>query len=269
MGLPHDISEEAAAVLAAPEKDRARLAEAFLSGHDALWRAIVKRYIRSSGLPQSDFDDAVQAVRLEVYDLLQQGPPPGVTWGQALWQRAQTAMKALAASGATTGFAGMTGLVRRRRSLETMRDRTGLSGRQLVEAWNAETSKTRSDAVRQGAVASEDDLVDRKMIPDENPLSWSVGHLDVTYDDVIGAAVTTRMVALISSVCAKEDKLAGQIAEIWLTSSAMGEPVSCAEIARRISVPGKKPVHRAKVLSLMPRVREIAREVACEQLVEA
>jgi hypothetical protein len=265
VGQDHDIEADAAAVEATPAARRDQAIELFLARYNALWLRIARRYSRSNGIRQCDIDDAAQAIRLEAYKLLSEGAPEGVSWIQALWRRSEEAVRELATSGATTGFAGMVGHERRRRGLEKLRNEQQLSSDQeLLAAWNARARQNRSDPERQGAIATEDDLVDHRIVPNGSS-AWDVSYNyeDPGIEQLFSSNITGEMIELVVGACAKEPGIAGDVAEAWLTGTVEGAPMSCAEIARRIGT------HRATVQRTMPRVREIAREVITDYLVRA
>jgi hypothetical protein len=221
-----------ATVTGAGGAEREALVESFLAKYDPLWKAVAKKYSYGCGVRRSDLDDATQVVRQEACRLLKDGAPPGVSWGQALWRSSQSAIKAWSAGGEVTGFAGMTGHVRRRRSLERMREMTGLDGEPLREAWNAGTASTRSDAKRQGAVATAEDMVEHRIVPSDNEHDPHGGD-DPDIDRLLMANVTDEMIMVAVRACSNESRLKGAVAEAWLRGVVADDPMSCTEIARR------------------------------------
>jgi hypothetical protein len=97
-------------------------------------------------------------------------------WDQ-LHVRARSAIRELVESGATTGFGGATGACRRQRSLRTSaaaflaeRGRAA-SVNELVEFHDERMRKRRADPIKQGALLSPKDLVQKRIIPtDPNKL---------------------------------------------------------------------------------------------------
>jgi hypothetical protein len=262
--VDYDIEADAAAVGAAPSEYRDEIVEIFLARYEALWTSIARKYSRSCGVRHCDLDDAAQAVRIEAYKLLLEGAPPGIRWAQALWRRSEEAIRELSISGGSTGFAGMTGHERRRRSLEKLRSESGLSGEALLEAWNAKTAQTRSDPKRQGAIATKEDLVDHRMVPNgSTPWESAPDYEDPGVEQLLSASFTKEAMGAVTRACAKEPAIVGQVAQAWFTGTMEGAPMSCAEIARRIGV------SRATVQRTMPRVRVLVREAVADYLVNS
>lgn len=261
-GVDYDIEADAAAVEAASPEYRDEVVELFLARYESLWTSIARKYSRSCGVRRCDLDDAAQAVRIEAYKLLLEGAPPGIRWGQALWRRSEEAIRELSISGGSTGFSGMTGHERRRRSLEKLRSESGLSGAALLEAWNAKTAQTRSNPKRQGAIASEEDLVDHKILPNGTS-SWDTAHdyEDPVVEQLLGDSFTADMEEAIVQGCSSEPPIVGRIAHTWFTGTMTGSPLSCAEIARRIGT------SRTTVQRAMPRVMVLVREIVADRLV--
>gem|GEM_PF-6477041 len=261
--MVHDIEGDAAAVRAAPAAKRDEAIETFLARYESLWTSIARKYSRSYGIKHKDLDDAAQIVRLEAYKLLLDGAPPNIRWGQALWRRCEEAIREMSMSGANTGFAGMTGHERRRRGLEKLREESGLSGEALLAAWNARAAQSRADPKRQGAIATKEDLVDHRIVLNGAVTSVAEPHYnDPALKYLLDLNFTEELTATVRKTCAREPQIVGQVAQAWLEGAMDGDPMSCAEIARRIGV------SRATVQRTMPRVRVLVREVVANYLLE-
>jgi len=260
--VDYDIEADAAAVGAAPTEDRDELIEMFLARYEALWTAIARKYSRGCGIKRCDLDDAAQTVRIEAYKLLLEGAPPGVRWAQALWRRSEEAIGEQSISGASTGFAKMTGHERRRRSLEKLRAESGLSGDALLQAWNTRTAQSRSDPRRQGAVATREDLADYKMMPNgHNQWEATPNYEDPGIEQLLSSSFTKEITDMVVNACSKEPEIVKEVAQAWFAGTMAGDPMSCAEIARRTGA------SRSSVQRAMPRTRVIVREIVADYLV--
>ena len=263
-----EIEADIAAVRAAPEAQQEALVEELLAKYDKLWVVVARKYGRRYGIRQPDMDDAVQEVRLAAMKLLSEGIPPDVTWGQAIWRASESALSTWTESGGMTGFSGMTGHVRRYRSLAQMANgRPGLGGQELVETWNAKTAVSRADARRQGAVATVDDLVERQVRPAVDVMAPAEGRRraydEAVMDELLGEMVSEEMIELVVDACAGASELAGKVARTWLRGAVDDEAISGAEVARRLGV------SRSTVLRAIGEVKMIARETMASYLARA
>jgi hypothetical protein len=167
---------------------------------------------------------------------------PSVAWEAQLWTRARSAIREYAESSAVTGIAGYTPVNRRRRGLYTTTQRMEIAlSRQVtkaevVEEYNKQRAAKRSNPVKQGAFASEDDFVGLALTyhdPDSMP---EYTHPDAE-DDFVSTDAAADVVKRIIEICYDNDPRWGRIAEISLEWFPDGEKIPQAEVARRTGIP--------------------------------
>jgi hypothetical protein len=167
---------ELTAVRAAAGADRDRRIIGFLTAHEPLLARIAWQFgSRPAICWDNDGPVLVATVREEAWRMLaalggRDEVPAERFWDQ-LHVRARSAIRELVESGATTGFSGGTGACRRRRSMRTSaaaflteRGRAA-SVDELVEFHDQRMRTRRADPIKQGALLSPADLVDKQIMP--------------------------------------------------------------------------------------------------------
>ena len=234
----------------------------FLRKYDPLWRALAVRYTRLYCTRYADLSDAVQVVRTAAFKLLLSGCPDDVPWLQAVQRRSKSEIQSWSGSGQETGLGNMTNQVRRHRSLIALKKNLNDPEADVIAEWNSTNIVRRKDPRRQGAIATDDDLIERQVLP-EDPMSWAIGYDDSGLDAVADRSEAQNDITAVVEACRKSSAREALIAETWLVGSANGEAMSCMEIARRI---GEDKMSRMTVLRLFPHVQQIARQVLADRV---
>ncbi len=194
-------------------------------------------------------DDARQLVRLATLRALEDGRHPGSpTWPSAVYVRAHSLLRDELESGAATGFGGYTGSMRRQRGMSRTRAQlTARLGREptdneLVAAHNTARSASRTDAARQGALASTDDLAPHTIAPCD-PARLDRKRVAAEYAAYVddqpelypheAAAVIARCL----SECRDISDDVWRVAAEWISWYPDGEPVGVGELSRRLGLP--------------------------------
>lgn len=142
----------------------------FLMDHDHAHGRIADSLCRRYSLGDAMVEDVKQEVMMVSYSLFTDDDKLAKakrlpSWYNAVSLLSQNVIKALSESSATTGSRGMSTVVRRRRALAKFRSEwvarqsTEPTDVELVEAFNKQMLERRSNAARQGMIATVDDLV--------------------------------------------------------------------------------------------------------------
>lgn len=186
----------------------------------------------------------------------------------AVYLAAKNRFAAYTESGRHTGMSGTSSVVRRQRALTAHRARMVASlGREpgvkeLVDDFNARMRATRKDPVRQGMVASGEDLVEpwRHRVP-VDPVSGAIGggladqtRAPFVVDDYpVLSASATHLIAAILSRTAATGGLVDSVARCWLGPAQETDTLATdAEIAGVLRVD----------IELVPQLRQQVVEVA-------
>ena len=182
-------------------------------------------------------------------------------WDQ-LHVRARSAIRELVESGETTGFGGATGACRRRRSMRTSaaaflaeRGRAAAVD-ELVEFHNERMRKRRADAIKQGALLSPADLVEKRIIPtdpDNLPETCSVEEAGRLMRHELARALEE-----ILARCAAVSQRTGQVARAYVAAALADQPTAARTLGRSIGW------SEATVLRELHTVKRIARQVLRE-----
>jgi hypothetical protein len=167
---------ELTAIRAAAGAERDRRIAGFLTAHEPLLERIAWQFgSRPAICWDNDGPVLVATVREEAWRMLAAVGNPDEVPADRFWDqlhvRARSAIRELVESSATTGFGGATGACRRQRSLRTSaaaflteRGRPA-SVDELVEFHDQRMRNRRANPVKQGAVMSPADLVQKRIMP--------------------------------------------------------------------------------------------------------
>jgi hypothetical protein len=249
-----------------PERDR-KIA-GFLTAHEPLLERIAWQFgSRPAICWDNDGPGLVATVREEAWRMLaalggRDEVPAERFWDQ-LHVRARSAIRELVESGATTGFSGGTGACRRRRSLRTSaarflaeRGRAASVG-ELVEFHDQRMRNHRADPVKQGALMSPADLVEKRIIPtDPNnlPETYCVEEASRLMRHELASALEE-----ILARCAAVSPRTGQVARAYAAAVLADQPTAARSLATGLGW------SEATVLRELHTVKEIARQVLGER----
>ena len=242
-----------------PER-RALLVNRFLSARRPLCVSIARRAAgKRPGLSWSRDGDDLTAIAMSVAaELVQRsttgkaGDPPW-RWEAMLTTRANSAIREWAESSALSGVSGMTGAMRRRRSIVTTWERLAAdTGRTptTAEVLAAQRGDAlgRSNPGKQGALATAQDVaeIDAAFVTHlqaaESIADFQDPLADIELEDTIRSIVTQ---------CAEVDDMLGAFADVWL-HRVVSDPDPLSVVARDVGV-GPALARR-----LVVQVREVA-----------
>jgi hypothetical protein len=188
---------------------------------------------------------------------------PAESFWDQLHVRARSAIRELVESGATTGFGGATGACRRRRSLRTsaaafLAERGRVASiAELVQFHDQRMRNRRADPIKQGALMSSTDLVEKRIIPtDPNNLPETCC---VEEASPLMHHELVRVVDQILARCVAVSPRTGQVARAWVTAALGDHPAAARRVGMRLGW------SEATVLRELHTVKRIARQVLCER----
>lgn len=250
--------------------DEDRIITEVIVASDELCARVARRHARYAGLDWGrDADDLISIVRetaLKMLHRIADGDPTAEAfisgWESALFVRGRSAIREYADSAACTGVSGCTATVRRQRSLDQHRQllqnalHEPVSVADLLESWNDVVVQTRSNPQKQGAFATEADVVPVRVYPEEPrqiPVQSVREHAALDYLDA------TDLISRTKEVCAATDPFLGEIAALWFSWFPDGEPLRIVEIQERLHTTS----HKAR--SGVEQVRRIFRDMMVDQ----
>ncbi len=250
---------------------RDRLVEGFLRSRHAQFRAIAWRLRNRPRLVWSrDGDDLFALVAGEASEMLRDLDEKRAAewdgWDDELYVRSASAIRAWAESGEVTGVAGMTGVMRRARSLQAERPRLAeLLGREpspeeMVDHHNRMVATSRSDPVRQGAVASLSDLAALQFVPTDPRVQSEMYAAEVEMDCPLTTAEVSVLVKRVVDRAGEVSERRRRVAERWLSATLEDEAVSASALSRELGI------DRSTVGREVEAVRAIAKEVLVSSL---
>jgi hypothetical protein len=236
----------------------------FLTAHEPLLARVARQFgSRPAICWDNDGPVLVATVREEAWRMLaaigsRDGVPAERFWDQ-LHVRARSAIRELVESGATTGFSGATGACRRRRSLRTSaaaflteRGRPACVP-ELVEFHDERMRNRRADPIKQGALLSPADLVEKRIIPtDPNNLP------ELSSVEEAGLLMPHELARALESIlvrCAAVSLRTGQVARAYTAAALADQPTAAHSLVTSLGW------SEATVLRELHTVKRIAREV--------
>ena len=237
-----DTSRTAAEIVAirtaATEQERQRLLSAFITSRRVYFSQVAQR-TRYSGIQSASpsgqhYDDIFSIVMevaaslaLEGFDL-----DAGYRFENVLQVRARSAIREYVESGAATGVSRMSGHRRRSRSVAVARSRLAQQlGREPTDdevlAEQHRVASARKDAVKQGVLASSEDLTNFATVPTDD--IENVAMFQAMSDFQMGAFASVETEAFVSSLvkeCSADDKSLGDFAKAWIGAMMAGETLT-------------------------------------------
>lgn len=286
-GLQSSTSDELASISAAHGPTRAALIDAFVAARMDVFRRFAVSFVRRHGIHPDAREDIAQIVAEAAYIMVSEvgeGVVLPVNWEGLLYARAKGKVRSYVESGAYTPASGMTSRSRRAAKLAYTRSRlqteTGRepSTAEVVRAWNVEARSRYADAVRQGMIATEADLLP---VTSRDIDNTTVVAFDLRDDFVLHPAESATFVSAVIGRCqsvsraaaevaaaaaragcrvpsgTQEDLRLGEVATLWLGSAVSDVPFIRvpAEVAEEMGV--SYEVARRGT----SRVREIAMDI--------
>jgi hypothetical protein len=255
---------ELTAIQAAAGVERDRRITGFLIAHEPLMKRIAWQFgSRPAICWDNDGPALVSMVREETWRMLaamgsRDEVPAECFWDQ-LHVRARSAIRELVESGATTGFSGGTGACRRRRSVRTsaaafIAERGHpASVDELVEFHDERMRNRRADPIKQGALISPADLLEKRIVPtDPNHLPEAC-HLEEA--DLLMHHELARAFEEVLARCAAASPRTGQIARAYGAAALADQPIAARSLGTRVGW------SEATVLRELHTMKRIAREV--------
>ena len=255
---------ELTAIRGAVGVERDRRIAGFLTAHEPLIGRIAWQFgSRPAICWDNDKAVLVGTVREVVWRMLaavgsHDEVPAEVFWDQ-LHVRARSAIRELVESGETDGFGGARGACRRQRSMRTsaaafLAERGRAAAvEELVEFHNERMRKCRSDAIKQGALLSPADLVERRIIPtdpDNLPETCSVQEAGRLMSHELACALEE-----ILARCTAVSQRTGHVAHAYVTAALADQPIGARTLGRSIGW------SEATVLRELHTFKRIARQV--------
>jgi hypothetical protein len=255
---------ELTAIRAAAGAERDRRTAGFLTAHEPLLERIAWQFgSRPAICWDNDGPVLVATVREEAWRMLAavgtRNEVPAENFWDQLHVRARSAIRELVESGATTGFSGGTGACRRRRSLRTSaaaflaeRGRAATVG-ELVEFHDQRMRIRRADPIKQGALVSSADLVEKRIIPtDPNnlPETCSV--------EEAGQLVRHELACVLEEVlvrCTTVSERTGRVARAYVAAALADQPTAARRLGTALGW------SEATVLRELDTVKTIACQV--------
>lgn len=205
--------------------------------------------------PTDAYADARQVVAIQADRLYVEcnGELPEA-WPATLYRMARSAWREETESSRASGLAGVSGRNRRRRGLATaaaeLRELYGVepTAEQILDHYNASAADSRSDARKQGAVASRDDFQAMKVdqLPweattwEDRSMSEAAPAIDVETEAVEKVSVDVRISQIIDRLADYEDVPSPDkvldFADIYLRLAADGADISRRALSKRFMV---------------------------------
>jgi hypothetical protein len=266
-GLAHTrevLIAELTAIRASAGAERDRRTAGFLTAHEPLMERIAWQFgSRPAICWDNDGPVLVATVREEAWRMLAAigscDEVPAETFWDQLHVRARSAIRELVESGATTGFSGGTGACRRRRSMRTSaaaflaeRGRAA-SVDELVEFHDERMRNRRADAIKQGALMSPKDLVEKRIIPTD-PTNLP----ERCCVEEAGQFMRHELVRALDEIlarCAAVSPRTGQVARAYAAAALADQPSAARNLGRTLGW------SEATVLRELHTVKRIARQI--------
>ena len=244
---------------------REHLIGAFLASRRPLCAAIARREAsRRPGVQwERDGDDltAMSVAHSLVLTFIAIDDPGELPWRweAALTTRALSAIRDWCESSALTGVSGMTGAMRRRRTLATSWDRLVTEKQriptqdELLAAQHQEVAG-RANPTKQGAVATAADIAEIDQAFVTHQMAADIAELQ---DPFAGVEMDDTIQSIVTQCRETGDDTLGSFADVWLRRTIDGGTL--ADVAREM---GLRPTTARK---LMVRVREVAAPILAGQ----
>jgi hypothetical protein len=237
-------AEEIAAIAAASGHAREVLINDFMTRRMDLFRRFAVGLTRRLGVHPDSREDIAQLVAETAYLMLRNVNAKALPtrWEGLLYVTANSRVRSYLESGAYTPASGMTSRTRRASKLAYTQGKLQSDlGREptdaeVVHAWNAEAHERYADAVRQGMVASEADLVPTTSRDIDNAV---LPVLDLRDDFVLHPAESSGFVASVIRAC---EQVSQRALEATQTGSRVpaGTGKTCASVRSRCSGWGRR-----------------------------
>lgn len=256
----------------APGITRDRAIEEFLDRRNKVFISFGKQLCRRNGAEQAGLeDDVTQEVRLEAWKMVtEQIADPENTERSRVWElqlryRCTNAARSYI-DNATSAVSGASSLARRKRALkvteEIMINEDGVvpNDKELVDRHNARMRATRTNAVKQGAMATVEDLKVAATVDVDSMRSLGI---EEQRDCVLHPAESETFQRSVVAHCAAESENLGKIAAIWMELISAGAPPAEATAAICQRLPELSP---AQVRRRIHSIRALAVQMLESQL---
>jgi hypothetical protein len=249
----------------APGIARDRAIEEFLDKRDKIFVSFGKQLCKRNGAEQAGLEhDVTQEVRIEAWKMVtEQIADPENTVRTRVWElqlryRVTNAAKALIDS-ASSAVAGTSSQARRVRAMKVTQEEMILkngvvpSDRELVAHHNEKVMSTRSNAVKQGALATLEDLRVTATVEIESMRSLGI---EEERDCVLHPAESETFQRSVVAHCKSQSETLGQVAAIWMEMISAGSPQSeaiaaiCQQLPDLSAAQVRRRIHRIRALAV-------------------